>query len=101
MHTLRQTASKAAVPFALFLLLTPVALAQGIVLESTPQAETLGAFDPGTVRFTSNATEDSILVTPRPRSQERPILLVPELHLDLDAQVPAPQPPRLLLPPQE
>ncbi len=100
MYTRHLSSSKVGLFLILSLAMAQPAMTQGIVLESTPQAETMGAFDGDTIRFTNNATEESLFVTPRPRTQERPILLVPELHLDLGLQRPEPKPP-LLLAPQE
>ncbi len=104
MNTRPTPSSKAMVCLAALvfaLTAVPWARAQGIVMESTPQAETQGFFDHGTILFTDNATEESIRVTPQAPRQERSILLAPELHLDLEVQPPAPRPPRVLLPATE
>ncbi|BDV01594.1 hypothetical protein TDMWS_16790 [Thermodesulfomicrobium sp. WS] len=104
MNTRPTPSSKAKVCLAALLLAltaAPWALAQGIVMESTPQAETQGFFDQRTILFTDNATEEFIRVTPQAPRQERSILLAPELHLDLEVQPPAPRPPRVLLPATE
>jgi hypothetical protein len=95
----KATVCLAALAFALTAV--PWARAQGIVMESTPQAETQGFFDQESILFTDNATEESIRVTPQAPRHEGPILLAPELHLDLEVQPAAPKPPRVLLPATE
>jgi len=90
----------------MFLTITLLAAApassQHIVMERTPEAETLGFFDNSTVQFSQDAHADTILVTPRPApAPPLGILIVPELQLNVDATPPQPKPPVRLLPPQE
>lgn len=88
---------------ALAVVLTAVSgvCAQGVVMQSTPQAEISGFFDQRSIGFTDNATQESLHVTPLTTPNERTFILVPELHLDMEAQTPAPRPPRVLLPSPE
>jgi len=102
MHTSSLSPSKAIMFLTITLLAAAPASSQGIVMERTPEAETLGAFDNSTIQFSHDPHADTILVTPRPApAPPSGLLIVPELQLNVDAAPPQSKPPVRLLPHQE